>query len=486
MTYKLLIGAALVMTACTRPLEVTPTSEISTENVLTTENGIKSVLYSSYAEMQSQTLSRIVINESEVSTDVGYNTNGAENVNLATFINFTWDATLGTFQVDVWDPNYRSIRDANDVIDNIDKVSTSAETIRLYKAEARVLRAFAYTRLYNWYGTVPLRTSNSQPGDMARATDEALSTFIETEITAAVADLPDAGQEVSYGRLNKGIAWSILAKFYLNTKQWQKAADAAATVINSGYYSLHPDFSALFRVANEGRANKEMILVLPCLNLDGYGNWFMAGAMPAGFGSAPEVPGFVYNTGMSIFATNYRLRDGFVKSFDAADARKKLIITKFVNQSGTTVDLTTTADNCRSFKYWDNAIVGNNGGADVPLLRYADILLTRAEALNELGGPTDEAFALLNQVRTRAGIPDLTAADAGTQDAFRDAIIRERGWEFVSEGKRREDLIRAGKFLPYAISRGISAELANDNKLLFPIPSTEINANKLIKQNPGY
>jgi starch-binding outer membrane protein, SusD/RagB family len=484
--YTLLLGSSLTIASCTKPLEVTPTSEISTENVLTTEAGIRAVLNSSYGQMQSQTLSRLLINEAEVSTDLGYNTNGAENVNLSFFINFTWDASLGTFATDVWEPNYRSIRDANNVIENIDKATVSDANKKLYKAEARVLRAFGYVRLYNYFGAVPLRTSVSQPADLVKATDEEIRNFIETEITEAVTDLPNAGAEAQYGRLNKGIAWSILSKFYLNTKQWQKAADASFTVINYGYYALYPDFGQLFRVENEGKANKEMILVLPCFNQADYGNWFMAGAMPPAFASAPEVPGFVYNSGMSIFATNYRLRDNFVKTFSADDKRKNLIITQFVNQSGATVDLTTTADNCRSFKYWDNSIVGNNGGADVPLFRYADILLTRAEALNEISGPVEECFTRLNEVRKRAGLANLTLAETPTADAFRDAILRERGWEFVSEGKRREDLIRHNKFLSSAIERGVPAAIANDKKLVFPIPQTEINANKLIRQNDGY
>jgi hypothetical protein len=156
-----------------------------------------------------------------------------------------------------------------------------------------------------------------------------------------------------------------------------------------------------------------------------------------------------------------------------------------VNNSNVTVNLLPN-DNARCFKYWDNNQVGNNSGNDVPIIRYADILLTRAEALNELNGPTTECFSLINQVRTRAGIPNLTLTDAGTKDIFRDAILRERGWEFVGEGKRREDLIRQGKFLTLATSRGVPAANINDNKLVFPIPQTEIDANKLCVQNPGY
>jgi hypothetical protein len=298
-----------------------------------------------------------------------------------------------------------------------------------------------------------------------------------------VTDLPDPGKEVAFGRATKGAAYAALAKFLLNTKQWQKAADVSQSLIGLNYYSLYPSFTGLFRVENEG--NKEMIFVSPCLNVAGYGNWFMAGALPTGFKTSPQIPAFVWTTAMANFATQYRLRTAFVNTLAATDARRQLIVTSYVNTAGATVDLSTPVDNYRSFKYWDNGTLGNASGTDVPLLRYADILLTRAEALNELNGPTAAAVALVNQVRTRATLANLPAADIASKDALRDAILRERGWEFISEGKRREDLIRQGKFISLAQARGVT--VANANKhLLFPIPQSEIDANQLAEQNPGY
>src|SRR5688500_19540321 len=105
-----------------------------------------------------------------------------------------------------------------------------------------------------------------------------------------------------------------------------------------------------------------------------------------------------------------------------------------------------TVDNARCLKYWHNATSGNHSSNDVPLIRYADILLTRAEALNELNGPAQEQLNLINQVRIRAGLSGLTLAQATSKEALRDLILRERGWEFYSEGKRREDLLRMDKF----------------------------------------
>jgi hypothetical protein len=485
--YITLIGLIVGLTSCEKLLEVTPNSEFAPGNVLTSESGIKSLLFAAYAEQQTQENSRFVINDSEVCTDIGFNSGGAENAQLLPIMNFSWNTDILTFQADVWAPNYRCIRNANGVIENIDNVKTSDATKKMLKAEARVLRAHAYAILYTWFGGVPLRKSTDQPADLARATDEEMKAFIESEITQSVADLPDPGKEETYGRLNKGNANGILAKFYLNTKQWQKAADAAKVVIDFNYYSTTQlAFKDLFKVENEGITNKEMMLVLPCRNEVGFGNWYMAGALPAAFKSTTQVPEFVYAATMSNFATQYRLRTAFVNSLDAADKRRSLICTSYINQSNVTVSLA-TGDNARSFKFWDNTTIGNNGGNDVPLLRYADILLARAEALNELtGAPTPECFTLINQVRTRAGLPNLTLTTTATKENFRDAIFRERGWEFISEGKRREDLIRQGTFLSSAITRGVAASLATNAKVLFPIPLSELQANQLLVQNPGY
>jgi hypothetical protein len=135
-------------------------------------------------------------------------------------------------------------------------------------------------------------------------------------------------------------------------------------------------------------------------------------------------------------------------------------------------------------KYWDNATAGNHSGNDVPVIRYADILLTKAEALNELNGPTQESLDLINAVRARAGIAALTLADATSTEIYRDLILRERGWEFVAGGKRREDLLRHGKFISLAQARGIAA--ASEKHKLYPIPQAERDANKLCGQNDGY
>ncbi len=487
MNYKIVIAtifsSAIVFSSCEKQLEVTPPSEFAPTNVLTTEAGIKAVLFSAYANQQNPTPSRWLINNSEVTSDIAYDIGGGENLTLVQLINFTWDASLGTFRDDMWSPRYRIIRDANVVIDNVAGVNMSDTKKAQYLAEAKFLRAYAYSELYNNFGPVPLRLSSQTPSQLAKATPDEMKAAIEADLLAAVPDLPDPGKEEAFGRATKGTALGILAKFYLNTKQWQKANDAAAQVIALNYYQLFTPYQNMFRVENEG--NKEIIMVAPAKNQDGFGNWYSAGALPPAFKTTPQIPEFTWQPGMANFATQYSMRSAFVNTFDVAkDKRAILVVRSYYKIDGTLVDLMATPDNARSLKYWDNNTVGNHSGNDVPLLRYADILLTRAEALNELNGPTPEALKLINDVRNRAGLDDLTAADASGKDVLRDLILRERGWEFYTEGKRREDLIRQGKFITKAKERGITA--AAEKHTLFPIPQSEIDANPLVKQNDGY
>src|SRR5690606_12480916 len=114
-------------------------------------------------------------------------------------------------------------------------------------------------------------------------------------------------------------------------------------------------------------------------------------------------------------------------------------------------------------------------GNDIVLMRYADILLARAEALNEISGPTQESIDLINEVRVIAGVPELQLVDFPDKESLRDHILAERGWEFHTEALRRQDLIRHGKFISGALARGKTA--ARPHHVLYPIPQREIDAN---------
>jgi hypothetical protein len=295
-------------------------------------------------------------------------------------------------------------------------------------------------------------------------------------MTAAVQDLP-VKQDLS-GKATKGAAFALLCKFYMNTLQWQKAADAAKSVMDLKLYGLFPAIENLFAVANEN--NNEYIFVYPCTNQYLYENDYMPHAFP---------PNYPIQSNWENFGAQIALYTSFVKSFDPADRRLRMILTFYTDTKGVYHNLLQDTlgkplDDSRSFKYTpDPDAIGQNNGNDIPIVRYADILLSRAEALNELNGPNQESIDLINQVRQRAGVYLLTLADLGSKDALRDWLLKERAWEFYGEGKRRDDMIRMNKFISGAIARGKNAR---DFQVLYPIPQAEIDANPNLKQNPGY
>ena len=244
----------------------------------------------------------------------------------------------------------------------------------------------------------------------------------------------------------------------------------------------------LFNINNEG--NSELIFVFESLNTGPTWN-YTPHAYPVG-----------YPTGQVNYGAQFQLWRWFVNSFHPDDRRALeydpdngkfgWILKSFINKGGTPVDLMN--DEIipgieklypRSFKFTpDPNALGAGHGNDMPILRYAEVLIGRAEALNEMQGPNQESIDLLNEIRARAEAPLYNLADFPTKESLRDQILVERGWEFFTEGHRRWDLIRHGKYISSAQERGKT--LAQPHHVLFPIPQTELDANPALQQNPGY
>jgi len=478
----LFIGFSAAMQSCKKLLDEPVYSQLAPENFLTTEDGIESVLNASFAAgyisgYDAHSVQDLV----NWCTDIDWETGGGENRDATLMINFTWDASINWMYGVMWARPYRAIRNANIVLDNLDNADIADDRKTVYRAEARFMRAFSYYHLYTWFGPVPLRKSLADTLELPRATDAEMQSFIESELLAIVPDLPDPGKEANYGRPNKGAAMALLCKFYLNTKQWQKCADMAQQVIDLDYYSLYPDYTGLFKVENE--RNKEFILVDPQI-VNGDGNDYINGAFPPAFYKDP-VSGLTMQSNWNNWGAQYRLYDAFYNSFETGDDRRSLIISKYINKKGDTVSLL-NENNTRSFKYWpDPNAISNDHGNDVPEIRYADILLSRAEALNEISGPNQESIDLINKVRNRAGLADISLADYSSKEALNAYLLKARGWEFYGEvGIRREDQIRMGTFVSSAIARGHTN--AKPYMVLFPIPQAAMDANPKLVQNTGY
>ncbi len=475
--YRIIIIAFMATTfaACEDKLDEEVFSELSPSNLLNTEKGLSFLLNASYTYAHRNSDVQASWGAYHMSSMTSGETWGAggsiENLWVAE-MDFTWDANHSHF-LSVWRVHFNSIRDANLVLANLENENLSEDYKQLTKAEAHFLRGWNYAALYNWFGRLPLYTSPDDEQLQPRSTTEQTRAFIEQELTLAASSLPDEAPQ--FGRASKGTALAVLCKYYLNTKQWQKAADAAQDVIDLGRFELLDSYEDIFAYDNEG--NQELIWVLPkdgaTLTVTGQG--LNALTFP------PDFPMPFSNN--SVFAARTYLFDDFVNSFEDTDERKDQIITEWTSTN--TGELVSGLGNNQSFPYklpFEPTSVGAWAGNDLPVIRYADILLSRAEALNEISGPTQESIDLINQVRERAGATSLTLAGY-TKDSLRDAILMEREWEFFWEEKAREDQIRHGVFISRAQARGKNAQ---DYHVHFPIPQVELDANPELEQNPGY
>lgn len=484
----LLLGFALsTASSCKKFLEEKVYTQYDPSSFLSDKSGVNALLTGAYSR------ARIVAYDSrnytylmnEFTTDIAFETGGGLERDAAPYIQFSWTPT-DNFLNTHWNKMYGAIASANTVLNVVDGLTgLPTETINGIKGEARFIRAVSYYFLLNIFGPTPIieLPANAGPDEIEaigkstpRPSNDEFVKYLEDDFLFAAANLPVAENPI--GRATKGAALGMLAKLYLHEKNWGKVVETSQQVIDLGYYSLWPTYGTLFAVS--GESNKEFIFRAPCIAQNGYHNNYMPHAFP---------PNYPIQTNWVNFGAQFRTYTSFYKTFDAGDLRRKLIIDQYTDNSGNLVRLVEDANgaplnNARSFKYVpDPNAVGEANGNDIVYLRYADILLSQAEALNETNGVTQQSVDLINLVRIRAGAATLAVSDFASKEALRDFILAERGREFYSEGLRREDLIRHGKYISGARARGYNAQ---DYQVLFPIPQQQIDANNSLKQNPGY
>lgn len=471
-------GIALLLfvssSSCTKFLQEDVYTEYDPKVFLQTEGGINSLLNAAYAPLETPTNDMYFLEE--FPGDIMWQFGGAA-ANVATlYMFYNWDPQEGKLK-SLWRNYYVSIRNANSLLDNIDNVrSISPEKVNIFKAEAKFIRAVSYYYLWLDFGSVPLITTTDTLGlDPSKPTQGVFDSFITKELKNAADNLPVI-QSV-YGKATKGAALSFLGEYYLNTHQWQQAADINKEVIDLKQYDLFEgDVKNMFAVENE--ENVEVIfskIALPTL----HGNPYMSSAFP---------PGYPIQSNWINYGSQFCIYNDWVKTYNSSDKRLQWFVFNYTDINGQYHDLLNSNDpgravRCFKFVPDPNAISENNGN-DVPMIRYAEILLNRSEALNELVGPNQESIDLLNRIRLRAGVSSYQLSDFSSKEDLRESLLTERGWEFVAEGKRRMDLVRNGKLISNATQRG--AVNADDFKTLYPIPQDEIDANPNLTQNTGY
>lgn len=420
----------------------------------------------------------------EFSTDIALMSGGGLERQVVPIMQFNWDSNE-TFFNGQYNTFYAAIARANNVLSVASDLVGVDESTRIQiEGEARFIRAFAYYMLHNLFGPTPiieipkgasLDEIESIGKNTPRATEAEYRAYVESDLLFAAENLKKGGFS---SRANKGSSWALLTKFYLNNKDWQKCVDAANKVLELNY-TLYNDYTKLFSV--EGENNNEFIFRFECLIGSNQINVYMPHAFPPNY---PIQPNWIN------FGAMFRTYTKFYETFENQDNRKKLFITEYTRIGQTSLTLLNRdasgnpLNDARSFKYLpDPNAVGQANGNDIPYIRLTDIMLAKAEALNEIQGPNQISIDLINQVRGRVNASLINLPNYGSKEGLRDFILAERAREFYTEGLRREDLIRHGKYIQQALDRGINAK---PFQVLFPLPQQQIDNNPNLVQNPGY
>ena len=349
----------------------------------------------------------------------------------------------------------------NLLLDQIDGANFAENLKKQYKGEAMFIRALNYFNMYRIWGGVPATkhvVSAAEALKVARYSDEQMFDLIAGDLKEIVDNnyLPETYSSADMGRATSGAAKALLGKVYLTFHKWTEAKDILSQLI--GKYQLVSPIAQVFNVDNKN--NNEIIFAVH-------------------FNKEIEGEGHSYWYNLTNASDDTNQTSSLLNTFPTGDTRKDLITYVQVEKNVRLMN-----------KFYDTkSPTFKTVGNDQILLRYADVLLMYAEALNEIQYDASEgslALKYLNAVRQRAGISNLTVKQLPTQEKFRKGILVERQREFPYEGQRWFDLVRMGFAKSVMAENGVEIK---DYQLLFPIPQQEIEKvgdKSILWQNPGY
>ncbi|WP_020531149.1 RagB/SusD family nutrient uptake outer membrane protein [Flexithrix dorotheae] len=394
----------------------------------------------------------------------------------------------------MWREAYEGILRTNTVISLVPDVDMDPVTRDAIIGEAKFLRAFYYFDLVRIYGGVPILDQlNNGPEDLVgitRNSVEEVYAFIKKDLTEAIPVLPDSYPADQKGRATWGAATALLGKVHLTLKEWGEAGSKFDEVIGSGNYGLFADYNSLWGIENEhvmkpdknGNLVNENVFDIQWKQNERNGfvtSW--VGSRDVDIVGAVNAPGGGWENMLPL--------PEYGDMFEEGDLRKEKSYVTVLDGNVLESPRTPGAGPITG-KYIDYAETpkNNNNSQNTYVIRYADVLLMKAEAENELNGPGN-AYQYINLVRERAGLAGLSGL---TQESFRQALRKERATELGFEGHRKYDLLRWGIFVE-TIRNSTSPflEIPSDNiqnfHVLMPIPNREVEISQgTITQNPGY
>lgn len=448
------------MTSCGDSFfDLEPASSVTIDKVYKTASDYNVAVIGCYAKLQSQV--NFYTECCEYRSDnlsLGAPTAGTQDrYDIDHFTEKPSNGILSSYWANFNNNVYR----CNLLLDQIDGANFSENLKKQYKGEAMFVRALNYFNMYRIWGGVPATkhvVSAAEALKVARYSDEQMFDLIAGDLKEIVDNnyLPETYSSADMGRATSGAAKALLGKVYLTFHKWTEAKDILSQLI--GKYQLVSPIAQVFNVDNKN--NNEIIFAVH-------------------FNKEIEGEGHSYWYNLTNASDDTNQTSSLLNTFPTGDARKDLITYVQVEKNVRLMN-----------KFYDTkSPTFKTVGNDQILLRYADVLLMYAEALNEIQYDASEgslALKYLNAVRQRAGISNLTVKQLPTQEKFRKGILVERQREFPYEGQRWFDLVRMGFAKSVMAENGVEIK---DYQLLFPIPQQEIEKvgdKSILWQNPGY
>lgn len=401
--------ATLLMTSCGDSFfDLEPASSVTIDKVYKTASDYNVAVVGCYSKLQSQV--NFYTECCEYRSDnltLSAPTSGTQDrYDIDHFVEKPSNGILSSYWANFNNNVYR----CNLLLDQIDGANFADNLKKQYKGEAMFIRALNYFNMYRIWGGVPATkhvVSAAEALKIARYSDDQMFDLIAGDLKEIVDNnyLPDSYSSADMGRATSGAAKALLGKVYLTFHKWTEARDILAQLI--GKYQLVTPISQVFNVDNKD--NNEIIFAVH-------------------FNKEVEGEGHSYWYNITNASDETNQSSSLINTYPTGDTRKDLIT--YVKAANNVYLMN---------KFYDTkSSTFNVVGNDQILLRYADVLLMYAEALNEIGYDASEsslALKCLNEVRERAGISDLTAKQLNSQEKFRKGILVERQREFPYEGR---------------------------------------------------
>lgn len=441
----------LVMSACSDDfVDITPKSQDTASGFLDSEQDVELAVIGLYSSLQHKDIygQNIAYFTEHYSDNATVRDGGRAGSRYLEFVNFNVSENNLVLNP-MWDACYNSIQRANLILNRIGDVSMDESLKQKRIGEVKFIRAMIYFDMVRIWGGVPLIieeivSPTEQFGVGRNTSEEVYAQIIQDLNDADNAGLPNKD---SSGRVSDSAVRALLGKVYLTKQDWSTAASKLQSIVSDNSYQLLSSFADVFVITNKN--NAESIFEIQYTDVEGQGSNFHRNFGPVIGDNA---------------ATN-----NLVQAFDG-DPRFDV---SFYEEDGFTY----------SSKYFDNAGSGVSA-RNLIVIRYADVLLMLAEALNEQGFNTGDAFTYLNSIRTRAGLEALTTDDLLNQSSFREEVRKQRRLELAQENNRWFDLVRWGIAVEtIENAKGITIQ---NHQLLFPIPDEVITENPVLEQNPDY